>query len=33
MVSLDGCTDWLADDGPAAFAAWRARLDAVLTPR
>lgn len=28
MVSLDGCTRWLADEGEAAFAAWRARLDA-----
>ena len=28
MVSLDGCTRWLAEQGPAAFAAWRARLDA-----
>lgn len=28
MVSLDGCTRWLADEGEAAFAAWRTRLDA-----
>ena len=28
MVSLDGCTRWLTEQGPAAFAAWRARLDA-----
>ena len=28
MVSLDGCTRWLADKGEAAFAAWRTRLDA-----
>ena len=27
LVSLDGCTDWLAADGPAAFARWRDRLD------
>ena len=27
MVSLDGCTQWLTDHGPEAFAAWRARLD------
>ena len=27
LVSLDGCTAWLAESGPAAFAAWRARLD------
>ena len=27
MVSLDGCTGWLKEEGPAAFAAWRARLD------
>ena len=27
MASLDGCTAWLAEEGPAAFAAWRARLD------
>lgn len=26
LVSLDGCTAWLAEQGPAAFAAWRARL-------
>ena len=28
LVSLDGCTQWLAEEGPTAFAAWRARLDA-----
>ena len=28
MVSLDGCTRWLADEGEAAFAAWSTRLDA-----
>lgn len=27
LASLDGCTAWLAEQGPAAFAAWRARLD------
>ena len=27
LVSLDGCTGWLRENGPAAFAAWRARLD------
>lgn len=27
LVSLDGCTGWLAREGAAAFAAWRARLD------
>ena len=27
MASLDGCTRWLAEEGSAAFAAWRARLD------
>ena len=27
MVSLDGCTRWLAEQGDAAFAAWRGRLD------
>lgn len=27
LASLDGCTAWLAERGPAAFAAWRARLD------
>ena len=27
LVSLDGCTDWLAADGPAAFARWRDRLE------
>ena len=27
LVSLDGCTGWLAQQGCAAFAAWRARLD------
>lgn len=27
LVSLDGCTGWLAQQGGAAFAAWRARLD------
>ena len=27
LASLDGCTAWLAEHGPAAFAAWRARLD------
>lgn len=27
LVSLDGCTAWLAEQGPTAFAAWRARLD------
>ena len=27
LVSLDGCTAWLAQQGCAAFAAWRARLD------
>ena len=27
LVSLDGCTGWLAQQGDAAFAAWRARLD------
>ena len=27
LTSLDGCTAWLAAEGPAAFAAWRARLD------
>ena len=27
LVSLDGCTGWLAAEGPAAFAAWRKRLD------
>lgn len=27
LVSLDGCTAWLAESGPTAFAAWRARLD------
>lgn len=27
LVSLDGCTHWLAQDGPAAFARWRARLE------
>lgn len=27
MVSLDGCTQWLAEHGDAAFAAWRARLE------
>lgn len=27
LVSLDGCTGWLAQQGRAAFAAWRARLD------
>ena len=27
LVSLDGCTGWLAAQGPAAFAAWRKRLD------
>ena len=27
LVSLDGCTAWLAESGPAAFAAWRVRLD------
>lgn len=26
LTSLDGCTAWLADQGPASFAAWRARL-------
>ena len=26
LVSLDGCTNWLATDGPAAFARWRERL-------
>ena len=26
LGSLDGCTAWLAEQGPAAFAAWRARL-------
>ena len=26
MASLDGCTGWLAAEGPAAFARWRARL-------
>lgn len=28
LVSLDGCTHWLAEQGEAAFAQWRARLDA-----
>ena len=27
LDSLDGCTGWLRENGPAAFAAWRARLD------
>ena len=27
LVSLDGCTSWLASDGPAAFARWRERLE------
>ena len=27
MVSLDGCCTQMAQDGPALFAAWRARLD------
>lgn len=27
LVSLDGCTRWLATDGPAAFARWRERLE------
>lgn len=27
LVSLDGCTGWLRENGPAAFAAWRDRLD------
>ncbi len=27
LVSLDGCTNWLAADGPAAFARWRERLE------
>lgn len=27
LVSLDGCTGWLREKGPAAFAAWRDRLD------
>ena len=27
-ATLDGCTRWLADEGEAAFAAWRTRLDA-----
>ena len=26
LVSLDGCTRWLAEQGPQAFAAWRSRL-------
>ena len=26
LASLDGCTEWLLQDGAAAFAAWRARL-------
>lgn len=28
LVSLDGCTRWLAEQGDAAFACWRTRLDA-----
>lgn len=35
LASLDGCTAWLAAQGDAAFAAWRARLtrlDAALAP-
>ncbi len=28
LVSLDGCTRWLAEQGDAAFARWRTRLDA-----
>lgn len=27
LASLDGCTAWLKEGGPGAFAAWRARLD------
>lgn len=27
LVSLDGCTGWLQEEGSAAFAGWRARLD------
>lgn len=27
LTSLDGCTGWLRENGPAAFAAWRNRLD------